>query len=145
MCEFNCYTKEFLLSFKPKYYHLISSFMVVLIILIIISSFININDIYTSKAYVECDNECILTMSVEPTIFGKLNNISYLYLNKIRIDKYELTYNDIETDINTNTSYQLVTIKIDKIDINNKTLQDIKIYYNEEKLIKKIINVFLEN
>ena len=145
MCEFNCYTKEFLLSIKPKYYHLISFFLAVIIITIISTSFINTNDIYTSKTYVECNDNCILTMSVEPSIFGKINNISYLYLDKIKIDKYELSYDDIETDINTNTSYQLVRIKVDKIDINNKTLQDIKIYYNEEKLIKKIINIFLEN
>lgn len=144
MREFNYYTKEFLLSLKPKYFHFISFFSAVFILIITSTFFIKTNDIYISKTYVECDNYCILTMSVEPVSFGKLNDINYLYLNKTKIEKFEITYDDIENDINTNTSYQIVRIKIDKIDINNKTLQDIKIYYNEQELIKKIVNIFLE-
>ena len=131
-----------LLRLKPKYFGLIKIFFLFLIFILLMTFYLDIDDIYYSKAYVECENECVLTLTLPINDVKKIKDINYISIeDKINtINSYDIS--DIQVDFDKGINYQIMTI-ITNNNLTNKTIQDIKIYYNKEKIIKKLFKHFL--
>ena len=131
---------ESFLKTNPKHFHLLLILSIFLITIIIYSNNIYINDVYTSIGYVNCDSNCLLKISIP--IDKMINNIDYISIDNNKYNDYSLYYEDIKYDENKMIYYQNMLITTDSNMINN-TLHEIKIFYNNETLFKKILSIII--
>ena len=143
MINFDYDNCESLINMKPRYFKYVYIILIIFGGVIIWINNIYINDIYYGKAYIECDNICNLTMTLSIDDANDLNNINYLIINDILIDNFNYDLSEIKYDIDNQINYQILSIKTNNINLMNRTIQDIKIFYNEDILFNKIISLFL--
>jgi hypothetical protein len=144
MNSFNFDNYEYLLSLKPKHFPIIIIILVSIITILIYSFTTNTYDVYNASAYYECDKSCTLKISTLLADSGKITSASKLLINKNIQKIQDIDVSDIMNDQNNKQNYQIITYTIDKEDLKENTFQDVKIYYNEERIFNKIINYFIK-
>lgn len=135
----NC---DYLLNIKPKSFKFILFTTLIFFFFLIIAFQIEIDDTYISKAYIQCDNDCKLIMSLSISDIKLLKEYNKVMIenNKLEINKIDIS--EIKVDLKNKTNYQILTIFVDNNNnLSNKTIQDIKIFYNKERIIKKIFRI----
>ena len=121
-----------------KYYLL----LVIFIIMIIIGSKIKdkyISNIYTTYGMVECNEECIISISLDYSKIDILKS-STLYIDdsKVKINNYE--YGEIY--LNDNIPVQEIKLYPDS-NLEEKIVK-VKIEYKKQRIISKIKNIIIE-
>ena len=101
-------------------------------------------DVYMGKGYVECVDNCKVSLSLSLENASILTNIEYINIQDNSYYEFDYELSDIEIDLENNLNYQILTFNGLDDRLNNRTIQDIKIFYNKEKLFKKIISMFFE-
>lgn len=131
---------ESLIKLKPKHFPFILLFSIFIGGVLIWSNNINTYDILNTKGFVECDNFCTITSTISLENTQKLNDINYIsFMNKI-YDNLNYSFSDILYDDESKVNYQILTITIND-NLNTKALHDLKIYYNQDRLLKKIVTM----
>ena len=122
-----------------KYSFKIELFILVIAFIIIIGYVLNIDiyECYQTYGYIE-DELIKVKISIEdPDV---LTNLKYI---KIGSDNYDAEINEISEvliDKDNFINYQMVKLKIDER-LNNNEVFKIGIFYNEEKVYKKILKL----
>ena len=135
---------SYLRSLKAKYSLLIYFLVLLLFIILLLMFIFKSYDVYTTKGYVECSDNCKISISVNYLDVNKFNKVDKIKLNKENIVVKNINISEIMLDDSSKSNYQIVTLEVDQLDngILN-TFQDVKLYSNEELIINKIINVLL--
>ncbi len=136
--DFEYINKEYLLFLKPKYYILIYVVIIIFIIVLICLLNIKTEDVYITRGYVNCDNNCKITISVNTDDINKVSNVDYIYYNNKKMNLNNINIGQIQVDNNLLNNYQIVDLEVDQLDYGINTFQDVKIYSNNEAIIRKI-------
>ena len=144
MDSYNYFNKELLMSLKPKYhwciYFLLSSFTIISILLFCLKTY----DVYNIKGFVECNDNCNIKVIVDINNTNRVKNIDFLKIDNKNIYPKSIIVSEILIDEVNNINYQEVNYQVDQLDYGiNKTIQDVKIYSNNDYIIKKLINFIL--
>lgn len=144
MSEFIFNNKESLLNIKPHYFQYILVILILSLSILLCSFTIDTYDIYDGKGYFICDGGCSITVNDVPENIGKISRIEYLILNNQKYIPTTINIGDIEADLNNRINYQSITYDGEFDNIYNKTIQKVKIFYNKERIFKKVIKAFLK-
>ena len=135
------YNKYYLLSLKPKY-NLLIYFLLISIISIIICLFIfKIDDVIVTKGYISCQDKCYITIKVDTNDTNKVDKTNYIILDNNKIIPSNKDISDIKVDDITLSNYQIVNFEVNQLDHGLNTFQDVKLYSNNETIIRKIIHL----
>ena len=133
---------SYLRSLKSKFnilpYVLLVFILIIVVLLFIIKSY----DVYTTKGYINCDEKCLVSVSIDYLNTSKINRADFIRINKENIKPNNVIVSDIKIDELSKSNYQIVSYEVDQLDngiIN--TFQDVKIYSNKDLLINKIIKI----
>ena len=118
---------KILINIKPKYNISLYLIFIFIIFLFISLFFIKNYDVYETKAYLTCDDKCYIIINNELY----LNNIEYVSINSYKYKVISVEYDSYDNNI--------VKLEVDQLDYGEKTYQDIKIFYNMNALINKIM------
>jgi len=121
---------------QKKYYIFIGILISIILLIILISFFININKKLTF--YGIC-NDNILTLKINSKLSDNFKNNSHIKFNNKKLKytilnygKYEIIDNEIYQEINLTIENKLIDNEVGKVEL----------YYNKEKLIKFIFKLF---
>ena len=135
---------SYLRSIKPRY--CLITYIILFSFIIVISSFFIFNyyDVYNIKGFVECDDKCWITFSINYLDVGKVSNVDIISVNNEKKYPINTKISELMVDENSKSNYQIVTYEVNQLDngIVN-TFQDIRLYSNKELIINKIIKVLL--
>lgn len=143
MNNLNFNNKESLLNMRTNHITIILIVVAMCVFIIIYSFTVESYDLYAGKGYIYCENECVLNISDIPEKIGKLINIDYILLDNKKIVPSRYEIGKIEIDKINKINYQSILYYGD-FNNEDKTLQEIKIFYDKEKIINKIIASFLK-
>ena len=132
--------KYYLVNLNPKYNSFIYFILFSLIIIIICLFYFKTYDVYKTKGYLNCDDKCYITISVDILDTHKLDNIDYLIVNKEKIDVNNIDISEIKIDESTQSNYQIVKYEVNNLN-NINTFQDVIVFSNYETIITKIKNI----
>ena len=144
MVDYNINNKEYLLSIKPSYKLIPSCIFFLLIIIIISICYFKTYDIYITKGYLNCEDNCYISLIVNIDDINKINETQIIKLNDQIIDYENIKIGDIQIDETNKINMQNVNIELNQL--NDKylnTFQDIKIYSNYESIFRKIKKIIL--
>lgn len=130
--------KIYLLGLYPKkhfiYYCI---FIVIISIFILLSCFIKVYDSYYVTGLINCDKECVITISFPYDKVDILKQNPHIeYLNK-EYNINSITYND--PYLNNEIPYEDINITTDLT--SKDQIINLKILYNKQRVIKKIKNI----
>jgi len=121
---------------QTKYHIFIGILISIILLIILISFFININKKLTF--YGIC-NDNILTLKINSKLSDNFKNNSHIKFNNKKLKytilnygKYEIIDNEIYQEINLTIENKLIDNEVGKVEL----------YYNKEKLIKFIFKLF---
>jgi len=121
---------------QTKYHIFIGILISIILLIILISFFININKKIT--LYGIC-NDNILTLKINSKLSDNFKNNSHIKFNNKKLKytilnygKYEIIDNEIYQEINLTIENKLIDNEVGKVEL----------YYNKEKLIKFIFKLF---
>lgn len=123
-------------------YRSLNKIIVLLIISVGVFSYIasrEIHDVYHTYGYINNKN---LVLNVPITNPDTLNKLEYLSIDNKKCSGKEVSVSEIFLDEKNLINYQTVTIKLDKKYPENRVLK-VSIYYNKEKVLKKLKKLFL--
>ncbi len=131
------YNYQDLLNIKYKKYFIEIMIGLLIITFILITIFIKCYDTLNVVA-INSNNYIAIKILKENSDTVKNSNYLLIDNNKEKYTYEIISYGSLEVDINNNI-YQEIIIKID-YDIKENEIIDLKFYYNEERIINKIVN-----
>ena len=144
MDNFNINNKEYLLSLKPRHNFIPIITFIVILIIIVSLFFFKTYDVYNTKAYLECDTNCNIMISVDPKEINKVSKIDFIKLNNKVINHSEIIIENIQVDEINKINYQNVIYEVDQLDNDIlNTFQDVKIYSKYENIFEKIKKIIV--
>ena len=134
---------NYLLNLKPKMYKLPIITLILLLVLIIVSFIYKTYDTKVVIGYISCQEECYLDIKVDLNLVSKLDDVKFIEVNNKKIDIICTDISEVLAD-NNSLNYQIIKYKLD-IHEYKSLFYEVKLYYNKDLIIKKIINIFLES
>ena len=134
---------NYLLNLKPKMYKLPIITLILLLILVIVSFIYKTYDTKVVIGYISCQEECYLDIKVDLNLVSKLDDVKFIEVNNKKIDIICTDISEVLAD-NNSLNYQIIKYKLD-IHEYKSLFYEVKLYYNKDLIIKKIINIFLES
>lgn len=133
---------NYLLNLKPKMYKLPIITLILLLVLVIVSFIYKTYDTKVVIGYISCQEECYLDIKVDLNLVSKLDDVKFIEVNNKKIDIICTDISEVLAD-NNSLNYQIIKYKLD-IQEYKSLFYEVKLYYNKDLIIKKIINIFLE-
>lgn len=133
---------NYLLNLKPKMYKLPIITLILLLVLVIVSFIYKTYDTKVVIGYISCQEECYLDIKVDLNLVSKLDDVKFIEVNNKKIDIICTDISEVLAD-NNSLNYQIIKYKLD-IHEYKSLFYEVKLYYNKDLIIKKIINIFLE-
>ena len=134
---------NYLLNLKPKMYKLPIITLILLLVLVIVSFIYKTYDTKVVIGYISCLEECYLDIKVDLNLVSKLDDVKFIEVNNKEIDIICTDISEVLAD-NNSLNYQIIKYKLD-IHEYKSLFYEVKLYYNKDLIIKKIINIFLES
>lgn len=134
---------NYLLNLKPKMYKLPIITLILLLVLVIVSFIYKTYDTKVVIGYISCQEECYLDIKVDLNLVSKLDDVKFIEVNNKKIDIICTDISEVLAD-NNSLNYQIIKYKLD-IHEYKSLFYEVKLYYNKDLIIKKIINIFLES
>lgn len=134
---------NYLLNLKPKMYKLPIITLILLLVLVIVSLIYKTYDTKVVIGYISCQEECYLDIKVDLNLVSKLDDVKFIEVNNKKIDIICTDISEVLAD-NNSLNYQIIKYKLD-IHEYKSLFYEVKLYYNKDLIIKKIINIFLES
>lgn len=145
MTDFKYDNYQYLINLHPKHFSIIIIILIAFICIMIYSFTFDTYDTYNSVSYYNCDSNCFVKINVALKDTGLLSKASKIYINKNTKDIIKTNISEIMIDEQNKANYQIITYSIDADEtLTNNTFQDVKIYYNKERIFNKIINYFIK-
>lgn len=135
---------NYLLNLKPKMYKLPIITLILLLILVIMSFIYKTYDTKVVIGYISCQEECYLDIKVDLNLVSKLDDVKFIEVDNKKIDIISTDISEVLADNNNSLNYQIIKYKLD-IHEYKSLFYEVKLYYNKDLIIKKIINIFLES
>ena len=144
MNNYNIHNKEFLLSLKPSFNYIpiiiLIGFIIILISLFSFKSY----DVYTTYGYLECDEKCNVTVSINIKDINNVKNANLLKINNKDIEFKNIVIGKIEVDEVNKINVQTVSFEVGQLDNDElNTIQEIKIYSNNESIFTKVKKIVI--
>ena len=134
---------NYLLNLKPKMYKLPIITLILLLILVIMSFIYKTYDTKVVIGYISCQEECYLDIKVDLNLVSKLDDVKFIEVDNKKIDIICTDISEVLAD-NNSLNYQIIKYKLD-IHEYKSLFYEVKLYYNKDLIIKKIVNIFLES
>ena len=134
---------NYLLNLKPKMYKLPIITLILLLVLVIVSFIYKTYDTKVVIGYISCQEECYLDIKVDLNLVSKLDDVKFIEVDNKKIDIISTDISEVLVDNNNSLNYQIIKYKLD-IHEYKSLFYEVKLYYNKDLIIKKIINIFLE-
>lgn len=134
---------NYLLNLKPKMYKLPIITLILLLVLVIVSFIYKTYDTKVVIGYISCQEECYLDIKVDLNLVSKLDDVKFIEVDNKKIDIICTDISEVLADDNS-LNYQIIKYKLD-IHEYKSLFYEVKLYYNKDLIIKKIINIFLES
>lgn len=134
---------NYLLNLKPKMYKLPIITLILLLVLVIVSFIYKTFDTKVVIGYISCQEECYLDIKVDLNLVSKLDDVKFIEVNNKKIDIICTDISEVLAD-NNSLNYHIIKYKLD-IHEYKSLFYEVKLYYNKDLIIKKIINIFLES
>ena len=134
---------NYLLNLKPKMYKLPIITLILLLVLVIVSFIYKTYDTKVVIGYISCQEECYLDIKVDLNLVSKLDDVKFIEVNNKKIDIICTDISEVLAD-NNSLNYQIIKYKLDVHEYKS-LFYEVKLYYNKDLIIKKIINIFLES
>lgn len=134
---------NYLLNLKPKMYKLPIITLILLLVLVIVSFIYKTYDTKVVIGYISCQEECYLDIKVDLNLVSKLDDVKFIEVDNKKIDIICTDISEVLAD-NNSLNYQIIKYKLD-IHEYKSLFYEVKLYYNKDLIIKKIINIFLES
>lgn len=134
---------NYLLNLKPKMYKLPIITLILLLVLVIVSFIYKTYDTKVVIGYISCQEKCYLDIKVDLNLVSKLDDVKFIEVNNKKIDIICTDISEVLAD-NNSLNYQIIKYKLD-IHEYKSLFYEVKLYYNKDLIIKKIINIFLES
>lgn len=135
---------NYLLNLKPKMYKLPIITLILLLVLVIVSFIYKTYDTKVVIGYISCHEECYLDIKVDLNLVSKLDDVKFIEVNNKKIDIICTDISEVLADNNNSLNYQIIKYKLD-IHEYKSLFYEVKLYYNKDLIIKKIVNIFLES
>lgn len=135
---------NYLLNLKPKMYKLPIITLILLLVLVIVSFIYKTYDTKVVIGYISCQEECYLDIKVDLNLVSKLDDVKFIEVDNKKIDIICTDISEVLADNNNSLNYQIIKYKLD-IHEYKSLFYEVKLYYNKDLIIKKIINIFLES
>ena len=131
---------SYLKSIKPRYSILLYSLLLSIIVLVITMFIFKVYDVYITKGYLECGDNCKISISMDYLNVDKVSKVDMIKINKENIYPKNIIISDVLVDENTKNNYQIVSFEVDQLDNGKSNIfYDVKLYSNYELIIDKII------
>ena len=134
---------NYLLNLKPKMYKLPIITLILLLVLVIVSFIYKTYDTKVVIGYISCQEECYLDIKVDLNLVSKLDDVKFIEVYNKKIDIICTDISEVLAD-NNSLNYQIIKYKLDVHEYKS-LFYEVKLYYNKDLIIKKIINIFLES
>lgn len=134
---------NYLLNLKPKMYKLPIITLILLLVLVIVSFIYKTYDTKVVIGYISCQEECYLDIKVDLNLVSKLDDVKFIEVDNKKIDIICTDISEVLAD-NNSLNYQIIKYKLDVHEYKS-LFYEVKLYYNKDLIIKKIINIFLES
>ena len=134
---------NYLLNLKPKMYKLPIITLILLLVLVIVSFIYKTFDTKVVIGYISCQEECYLDIKVDLNLVSKLDDVKFIEVDNKKIDIICTDISEVLAD-NNSLNYQIIKYKLD-IHEYKSLFYEVKLYYNKDLIIKKIVNIFLES
>lgn len=134
---------NYLLNLKPKMYKLPIITLILLLVLVIVSFIYKTYDTKVVIGYISCQEKCYLDIKVDLNLVSKLDDVKFIEVDNKKIDIISTDISEVLVD-NNSLNYQIIKYKLD-IHEYKSLFYEVKLYYNKDLIIKKIINIFLES
>ena len=135
---------NYLLNLKPKMYKLPIITLILLLILVIMSFIYKTYDTKVVIGYISCQEECYLDIKIDLNLVSKLDDVKFIEVDNKKIDIICTDISEVLADNNNSLNYQIIKYKLD-IHEYKSLFYEVKLYYNKDLIIKKIVNIFLES
>jgi hypothetical protein len=97
-------------------------------------------DVYITKGYLECSDNCKISISIDYLNVDKVSKVDKIKINKENIYPKNIIISDVLVDENTKSNYQIISFEVDQLDNGKSNIfYDVKLYSNYELIIDKII------
>ena len=135
---------SYLISLKPKRYILPIITLGLMLILLIVGFYYKTYDTKVTTGYITCEENCYLDIKVTLDLVSKLSNAEFIELDNKKINVLNREISEILVDKNSNINYQIIKYELDTKELES-LFYKVKLYYDKDLIIKKIINIFLES
>lgn len=133
---------SYLINLKPKKYFLPILTIMLIIILVVFSIIKESYDVKKYIGYVTCNDLCEIDISLSLDEVSKIKDAKYLKIDNKNLNIKEIEISDVLVDKNNNLNYQIISYKVENINIES-LFYEVKVYYNKEIILKKIFNILV--
>ena len=133
---------SYLINLKPKKYFLPILTIMLIIILVVFSIIKESYDVKKYIGYVTCNDLCEIDISLSLDEVSKIKDARYLKIDNNNLNIKEIEISDVLVDKNNNLNYQIISYKVENINIES-LFYEVKVYYNKEIILKKIFNILM--